>query len=357
MNERDFEQLLYQEADHLSPQKLSTPLPTPWKRALKLLCWGLALTSITLNFLYLDYLLPTLGGVLVWLGFRSLRRQNAPFQAGYLLSWLMCLLRLVNLTLLATPVSQNGSLLLGLYLFGSLVTWLLYLCLWLGLRGIFRRAQLPPKTRSAGWLVVCYTLLTALALLQLNVLLVTLPFLAVWVLLILALFRVHRSLDQAGYTVRPAPVRVSNRWATIAWLGVTALSVGVAMVLSLRVPMEGVETLESSTQQVQLRTQLQQLGFPAHLLQMLPDAQVEQLEGATNIEVDSGGNYAPDADVAGLSMDVVEVMFSHAGEVRMYAFFQWATPPEHRMLEGIRLLPNVQQLAVPLQLDQPQGVL
>lgn len=357
MNERDFEQLLYQEADHLSPQKLSTPLPTPWKRALKLLCWGLALTSITLNFLYLDYLLPTLGGVLAWLGFRSLRRQNAPFQAGYVLSWLMCLLRLVNLTLLATPVSQNGSLLLGLSLFGSFVNWWLYLSLWLGLRGVFHQAHLPPKTRSAGWLVVGYGLLLGLAVFSFGVLLLVLPLLILWVLLLVGLFRTHRSLDQAGYAVRPAPVRVSNRWATIAWLGVTALAVGVAMVLSLRVPMEGVEPLEASTQQAQLRTQLQQLGFPASLLQMLSDAQVEQMEGATCIEVDSGGNYAPDADVAGLSIDVVEVMFSHTGEARMYAFFQWATPPEHRMLEGIRLLPNVQQLAVPLQLDQPQGVL
>lgn len=357
MNERDFEQLLYQEADHLSPQKLSTPLPTPWKRALKQLCWGLALTSITLNFLYLDYLLPTLGGVLVWLGLRSLRRQNAPFQAGYLLSWLMCLLRLVNLTLLATPVSQNSSLLLGLYLFGSLVTWLLYLCLWLGLRGVFHQAHLSPKTRSAGWLVIGYGLLLGLALFPFGILLLVLPLLILWILLLVGLFRTHRSLDQAGYAVRPAPVRVSNRWATLTWLGLTALSVVVALSLSLRLPMQGVEPLDMNTQHSQLRTQLEQLGFPAHLLQMLPDEQVEQLERATYIEVDSGGNYAPDADVAGLSMEVVEVMFSHAGEARMYAFFQWDTPPEHRMLEGIRLLPNVQQLAVPLQLDQPQGVL
>lgn len=357
MNERDFEQLLYQEADHLSPKKLSTPLPTPWKRALKQLCWGLALTSITLNFLYLDYLLPTLGSVLVWLGFRSLRRQNAPFRTGYVLSWLMCLLRLVNLTLLATPVSQDGSLLLGLHLFGSLVNWMLYLCLWLGLRGVFHQAQLPPKTRSAGWLVVGYGLLLGLALFSFGALLLVLPLLILWMLLLVGLFRTHRSLDQAGYAVRPAPVRVSNRWATLTWLGFTALSVVVALSLSLRLPMQGVEPLDTSTQHSQLRTQLQQLGFPAHLLQMLPDAQVEQLEGATYIEVDSGGNYAPDADIARLSMDVVEVMFSHAGEARMYAFFQWDTPPEHRMLEGIRLLPNVQQLAVPLQLDQPQGVL
>lgn len=69
MKEQDFEQLLYQEANHLTPEEFSSPLPTPWRSALKQLCWGLTLPSITLNFLYLDCIFPTLGGVLVWLGF------------------------------------------------------------------------------------------------------------------------------------------------------------------------------------------------------------------------------------------------------------------------------------------------
>lgn len=357
MNERDFEQLLYQEADQLSPKKLSTPLPTPWKHALKQLCWGLVLTSITLNFLYLDYLLPTLGSVLVWLGFRSLRRQNTPFQAGYLLSWGMCLLRLVNLTLLATPVSQDSSLLLGLYLFGSLVNWVLYLSLWLGLRGVFHQAHLPPKTSSAGWLVICYGLILGMALISFDLLLLVLPVLIFWILLLVGLYRTHRSLDQAGYAIRPAPVRVSNRWAALVWLGVTALSVVVALFLSLRLPMHSVEPLESGTQYSQLRTQLETLGFPADLLQQLPDHQVAQLEGATVIEVDGGGYYSPDTDVSGLSMDLVKVMFTDTGDIQIYAFFHWETSPEHRMLEGIRLIPNIHSLSISAQLDQPEGML
>ena len=356
MNERDFEQLLYQEANHLSPEEFSSPLPTPWHSALKQLCWGLALTSITLNFLYLDCLLPTLGGVLLWLGMRSLRQQNTCFRLGYGLSWLMCLLRMVNLTLLATPATQNGSLLLGLGSCGSLVNWLLYLCLWLGLRGVFHQAHLPPKTRYAGWLVVCYTFLLGVAVFPLSTLLL-LPILVVWVLLIVGLSRTHRSLDQAGYAVHPAPVRVSNRWAMVAWLGLTALAVGAGMALSLRLPMEMVEPLETNTQQSQLRTHLEDLGFPANLLQQLPDSQVAQLEEATHIQVDRGGNFSPDADVSGLSMDVVSVLFAHTGDIQMYAFFQWKTPPEHRMLEGIHLIPNVQDLALSVQLDQPEGVL
>lgn len=357
MNERDFEQLLYQEADHLSPKKLSTPPPTPWRHTLKQLCWGLALTSITLNFLYLDYLLSTLGTVLVWLGFRSLRQQNPSFRAGYVLCWVMSLLHLVNLTLLATPVSQNTSLLLGLSLFASLIKWMLFLCLWLGLRGLYLQAQLPPKTRSAGWMVICYGLMFGMALISVNVLLLVLPILILWILLLVGLFRTHRSLDWAGYAICPAPVRVSNQRAAVAWLGLTALSVIVALSLSLRLPMHGVEPLESSTQCSQLRTQLEDLEFPTDLLEQLPDRLVAHLDGATHIQVDRGGNVDPDTDVARLSLDVVSVMFSQTGDVQMFAFFQWETPPEHRMLEGIHLIPNVQNLSLSAQLDQPEGML
>ena len=38
--------------------------------------WGMGLTTITFHFLYLDLLLPALGGILMVLGFRTLRQEN-----------------------------------------------------------------------------------------------------------------------------------------------------------------------------------------------------------------------------------------------------------------------------------------
>lgn len=357
MNEQEFEFLLYQQADQLSPEDVSPHLPSPWRRALKQVCWGLALWSITLDMFYLNYLLPTLGVILLWLGLRSLRHQNRPFRVGYALSWVLSLHHVFIVAVLATPASQNPPLLLGLGWFGSLITWGVYLCLWLGLRGVFRQAQLPPKPRAAGWLVVCYGLLMGMGVLSLNLLIFVLPFLLVWILLLVGLYRTHRSLDQAGYAVHPASVRVSNGWAAATWLGITVLAVVVPLSLSLRLPLQGVEPFTPTPQQSQVRTQLEQLGFPTDLLTLLPDDQVSQLENATQVQVTTQTGSAEYADMSKLSMDIVEVALTQTGDIRVYAFFHWDSPPKQRMLEGVYLIPNVHELAVSLSIDQLQGML
>ena len=64
MNEQNFEQFLYEEVSHLPP----APLPKPWSGPLRRICWGIVLNTIKLNFLGLNYLLPSIGMVLLWLG-------------------------------------------------------------------------------------------------------------------------------------------------------------------------------------------------------------------------------------------------------------------------------------------------
>ena len=118
MTDRDFDQLLYQGADQLPPKSVEQTSPDPWRQALLLICWGIALTSITLNFLNLQYILPAVGAMLLCLGFRSLRRENGWFRQCYVLSILLALYRGATDLLLATPLaadlSGGGSYLLGL---------------------------------------------------------------------------------------------------------------------------------------------------------------------------------------------------------------------------------------------------
>ena len=58
----------------------------PWREPIGRIAAGMALTGITLNFLYLQYLLPTLGAALQYLGFRTLRRSGPAFRIAWGLS-------------------------------------------------------------------------------------------------------------------------------------------------------------------------------------------------------------------------------------------------------------------------------
>lgn len=71
-----FDELLREDAAALPPP--ADGEITPWRTAMDRILWGMGLTTITLNFLWLDVLLPAIGAVLLVLGFRTLRRENAP---------------------------------------------------------------------------------------------------------------------------------------------------------------------------------------------------------------------------------------------------------------------------------------
>ena len=75
--ERDrFDERIEQELAGIVPGEGIVGEVDPWRVPLGRIAAGLALTGITLNFLYLQYLLPALGIVLQYLGFRALRRSG-----------------------------------------------------------------------------------------------------------------------------------------------------------------------------------------------------------------------------------------------------------------------------------------
>mgnify|MGYP000513662789 CR=1 FL=1 len=66
-DERRFDDLLREDAAALPPPAAGEI--NPWSMAMTRVLWGLGLITITLNFLYLDVILPAVGGLLLVLGF------------------------------------------------------------------------------------------------------------------------------------------------------------------------------------------------------------------------------------------------------------------------------------------------
>ena len=60
MTDRDFDRLLYQSADQLPPRSVEQAAPAPWRRAMALICWGMALTTYVFHYGILEYVLPAL---------------------------------------------------------------------------------------------------------------------------------------------------------------------------------------------------------------------------------------------------------------------------------------------------------
>lgn len=341
MTDRDFDQLLYQGADQLPPKSVEQTSPDPWRQALLLICWGIALTSITLNFLNLQYILPAVGAMLLCLGFRSLRRENGWFRQCYVLSILLALYRGATDLLLATPLaadlSGGWSYLLGLL--GWLVSlWLLF-ALWRALKAVFLRAELPAKTRAAGGMVICYFLLFLLALVNASGWLLLLPVLILWICLLTGLFKTSRALDHAGYAITPAPVRLSNGRVLAVSLGALLLAVLACLLIFSRYPVEASPT-QLETGQKELRQELLGLGFPEEVLADLTDQEVALLDGADAVMVKSDlSRWDTRHEIDHISTYFIQVELPD-DMVRYFVWFSWDEGPSSRLRESLEIIPD-----------------
>ena len=256
----------------------------PWREPIGRIAAGMALTGITLNFLYLQYLLPTLGAALQYLGFRTLRRSGPAFRIAWGLSLVELVWHAVWLMLSASPWRLEGVTAYALGLAGMAVQIARLLLLRAGLRDVCRRAEVEPKGDPLRAAVIWQVLIAVLAFSPLaQSWLAAIPMIIAFVLIIRSLVRVGGSLGGAGYCFVNAPVRVSSgvmKWGYL--LGCFALVLLTSAVVNhprldaQPVPAQG----EAETRQA-----LAELGLPEEVLADLSDEHVRALEGALRVDV------------------------------------------------------------------------
>ena len=295
----EFDRLLYANSE-LPPELTRLEPPRPWKGPIGQICRGLALITITFNFLGLNIILPAVGTALLWLGLAPLRRENGAFRFAYACATLYAVLRLTVVLLQATPLDHRLAGLIGgewnttagpVPLYYALRTVLLQLVLvlavsglWLGLKEVFHRAGQMPRTAAAGGLVILEALLIPMALIGLEGWLLVGPILILWVCLVVSLRKLSKSLDQAGYVLNPAPMRVSGGLALGLWLGLHLLIIAALPPLFSRLPAHIQTPAPAADSNPAIRARLLELGFPEDILSKLDNSELARFEGAYGLK-------------------------------------------------------------------------
>lgn len=371
----EFDKLLYRGANQMPPELPGQEPPKPWKKPMGRVCRGLALISITLNFLGLDIILPAVGTVLLWLGLRSLRRENGGFRFAYACATMYAVLRLTVAVLRATPLDLRLAALVGqewyttagpVPLYYALRTVALQFVLtlavaglWQGLKAVFRRAGQRPRTAAAGGLAILEFLLIPMALIGLEGWLLVGPILLIWILLVWSLRKLSRSLDKAGYALTPAPVRCSGGLAFGLRLGIPLLAVAVLPLCFARLPVNDDTPVSGpGVRDEALYHELLDLGFPEDLLSKLGDNRMALLQGAYGLDQQGyiqGGGRHPDG-MPEVMVFEVPVRDDKYGFRTIYLAYLYWRPEEHGgYMEAIQVTPDVQGVTV--YTSCPQGEL
>ena len=288
MNDREFDALLESAAPELPPDDVARDV-TPWRRAIGNILGGSAMCSITLNFFCLNYLLPTIGVILQLLGFRPLRRENRWFRACWLLAVLRAALFLPCIVLNATIYSNAvyASSVGTALTYGMLaVQMLLFFCFWQALRTMQKKAGTGGGAAPAAALLVWYAAVLALAYVQYSGLLLGLAMLGCYILILRSLFRLSREMEESGYALTPAPVRLSDETLVraIAALLAVGIACGYLFFGSYRMDWQP-KSGSLSAEAVEIRAELLALGYPEDALNDLSEDDLLACRGATLVVV------------------------------------------------------------------------
>ena len=343
MDEQEFEALLEGSITQPPPEQVVAEV-TPWRLATKRILTGIALTSITLNFFWLNYLLPAIGMALMLLGFRALRRENrwlglcfgiTVFRAVYLYAGLI-----LNSTIWFSLVSSS-PVVYGLSVLNLALTYVQLLCLWGGFRAVQRKAGLPPHAGSAVALLIWYGITGLLAVLRYSGLILPLVMLVCYILILRSLWKLSKELDQAGYAIRPAPVRIADGIVAVA---ITILLVGgclLSWLLGSKYPMDWQAANPAEHSGVEeIKAQLLELGFPDDVLQDLTAEDIAACDGALRVVTDVHDHAVDNSEKEPLRITGVAVELPGQRERWMiFHHFLWTADPGFYGTESIQLWP------------------
>lgn len=286
MTDRDFDALLRDTMRDLPPEDMPEPV-NPWGHAMTLLIGGLVLTSITVRFFNLDLFLPALGWILMTAAFRSLRRENRWFRACWILSGVRALYQGALLILAATiwygRICESAPMQV---VFWAMMTaqMVMLFCLWRGLRAVRQKAGLEPGAGSALALLLWNLAILVLAWLEVDGVVLVIGMLVIYICILLSIRTLSGTLDEAGYLVKNAPVRMSERALIFGFAAVVAVGMVGGNLLFHSYPMDWQPEAGTEHAQVEaVKTHLRALNFPEDVLRDLTDEEILGMEGAKRV--------------------------------------------------------------------------
>lgn len=290
MNDNDFDNMLANSVSESPPDDIIADV-TPWKKSTNRVLVGLAMTTVTLNFWCLNYILPAIGTVLMLLGFRTLRKDNKWFEAclGVTIVRAVYLfpLLIVNATIYQEKF-YDSSISTVLTAANMILPFIEFICLWRGFISVQKKAGLKPHAKEIIALIIWYAILCPLAFIQYEGFIIAGIMIIAYVFIIRNLYKLSKELDDAGYIIKPAPIKITDRCLVISLAAVLIIGGACGCIFGSSYPMEWRPINSAEHSEVEdIKNNLKDLGFPEYVLNDLSAEDIMSCKGALKVIADT----------------------------------------------------------------------
>ncbi len=269
---------------------------TPWKKAMQNLLVGFGISAASISYFPLDFILSAVGSVLLFFGFRSLRKENRSFAFGYGISILFLIYTFAIYVFEACAVfgefseTTAAAIIKYCFIFLRLAE---LIAIVKGVGSVQKKAGLEGKNK--GWkLVFWYGLMCLFALFNYTGIFVYVLIIA-YIVMIVRLYKFSSALDDAGFTICPAKVRIGNKTFSIAVSVLLIISIIAANVFFGSYPMNfNIRTDENVKSVASVKTKLASLGFPKDVLDDLSNEEILDCKNAKEVHFEKSSEPISD---------------------------------------------------------------
>ena len=334
-NDMNFEEMLIESMPEIPPSDITHEV-TPWRKAMNMVLWGMGLTTITLNFFLLQFILPTIGIMLLVSGFQMLRNENKWFKASFAVSIMQLAVIIIVLISNTIAVAETDNLMVLLSVVNVVIDFAQYFCLWRALVALKVKTGLEIKTSAAGGLIIWYAVMCALALVQYVGLIIAGILLIIYIIVIRSIYKLSKQVEKAGYCIVAAPVLIEGRKLTAIVCSVLALGFFCGYTFGSSYDMDWQVFEAGDNKEIsQIKSALVDKGVPAHILDDMTDEEILECKGFRNVIVESREHLDGQLNITGVGIELE----GQREQWKLIQYFKWKDDEKFRGTESIQLWP------------------
>jgi hypothetical protein len=260
-------------------------LINPWKRPFSNIVWGLILTSFNLNLFKLQYILSTVGIVLLYLGFRELCKVNRWFHITWILATIRLVWQLIQLLMYATPfnlIFKDNIMIAFIITIFQIVFLITFRN---GIHTVYRQAGFIKK-RDPIVLLIVWTIVVAFIALTpyASIWLIFIPLIILYIIFITSLSDVGNDLSSAKNEFNSETLKMNHNLFALGYCICCLILVSIGCIISNHIPLD--MTPRAQINDSDIRTELLDLGFPKDIMTDISDEDISRLSGAINVQID-----------------------------------------------------------------------
>ncbi len=366
MTDMEFEKMLENELPEMPPDDISKEV-NPVSTSMKRITWGFGISTVTISLWSLNYILPAIGVVIMMLGFRALHKENKPMALASILSMVLAGYR-IAMTIFSSAIFMPQLEKAPLFIIISNVFMLAYVlmtvCLWLGILKIQKKAGVKQGAPSAFMLVVWAIVICAMGNYSGGYEVILL--IAILFVILFCIFRLSKTLDEAGYSVETASVRIedNNMKKLIAIIILVGVTIGILFFQKVPVKWEIMER-ETAAEVEEVKEKLIGLGYPEYALNDLTNEDILACKDAIEVTtVIKDLHPGEDVKIVGkvnnnpyeyTATDIVVKMGDGKTTWKIFHHFRWNEKTFFCGTEGISIWPAWRMAKDTYRIDEPTG--